>query len=214
MTIPLLLHWPGVLTPAVVGPGARAGDGGAVVTTPAIMMDLTATLLELTGLNSAASASASASSSSGGADTVEIDGISLLPEIDVALGATPADDAATETDEERVFFWRLDLPPSESWGSGARRAVRRGRWKCAYTSSDSLADRQSTTCSQQLTTLTSLLCAPLRCVLLRIMLRRYLWDGGFGYLFDLATDPAEHVNVYSRHDALARELEALSLSDW
>jgi arylsulfatase A-like enzyme len=214
LTIPLLLHWPGVLTPAVVGPGARAGDGGAVVTTPAIMMDLTATLLELTGLNSASSSS---SSSSGGADTVEIDGVSLLPEIDVALGATPADDAATETDEERVFFWRLDLPPSESWGSGARRAVRRGRWKCAYTrspSSDSLADRQFT-CSQQLTTVTSLPCAPLLCcVLLRIMLRRYLWDGGFGYLFDLATDPAEHVNVYSRHDALARELEALSLSDW
>ena len=211
MTIPLLLHWPGVLTPAVVGPGARAGDGGAVVTTPAIMMDLTATLLELTGLNSASSSSASSSSSSGGADTVEIDGISLLPEIDVALGATPADDAATETDEERVFFWRLDLPPSESWGSGARRAVRRGRWKCAYTSSDSLADRRQFTCSQQLTTLTSLLCAPLLCC---VLLRRYLWDGGFGYLFDLATDPAEHVNVYSRHDALARELEALSLTDW
>ena len=43
---------------------------------------------------------------------------------------------------------------------------------------------------------------------------KYLWDGGFGYLFDLIDDPAETVNVYSRHETLARELEALSLTDW
>ena len=84
------------------------------------------------------------------------------------VGATGVEDSETQ---DRVFYWRLNLPPSAAWASGQRRAVIRGRWK-------------------------------------------YLWDGGFGYLFDLIDDPAETVNVYSRHETLARELEALSLTDW
>ena len=43
---------------------------------------------------------------------------------------------------------------------------------------------------------------------------KYLWDGGFGYLFDLWRDPGETRNVLYEHEALARELEALSLSEW
>ncbi len=164
LRIPVVMHWPGVLQPP---------PSGGVVSTPAIMMDLTVTLLELAGL---------------GNDPSQLDGISLLPQIDRAIyganasttkpdlpgasgpmvGATGIEDSEIQG---RVFYWRLNLPPSASWASGQRRAVRRGRWK-------------------------------------------YLWDGGFGYLFDLIDDPAETVNLYSRHETLARELEALSLTDW
>jgi arylsulfatase A-like enzyme len=170
LRIPLIMHWPGVLQPP---------PGGGVVSTPAIMMDLTVTLLELAGLGNGPAFQPS-----------QLDGISLLPHIDRATytanastmkpdlpgtgvggpvaGATGMEHGETQ---DRVFHWRLNLPLSAAWASGQRRAVRRGRWK-------------------------------------------YLWDGGFGYLFDLIDDPAETVNLYSRHETLARELEALSLTDW
>ena len=74
-------------------------------------MDITATLLDVTGLAQQA--------------PPELDGESLWPQI--ALATTGAD--TTQADSNRTFFWRIDLPPSTAWASGPRRAVRRGRWK-------------------------------------------------------------------------------------
>lgn len=139
LRIPLIIHWPAGIQPLATG--------GDVVASPAIMMDVTATVISLTAV----------STPSG----VDLDG-SLWPQIS---------GEATEDGEERTFHWRLDLPPSNAWATGKRRAVRRGRWK-------------------------------------------YLWDGGFGYLFDLDVDPAERTNVLYRNEAIARELAALSQSNW
>ena len=43
---------------------------------------------------------------------------------------------------------------------------------------------------------------------------KYLWDGGFEFLYDLAADPGERQNLCYRHPDVFAELKALSASDW
>jgi arylsulfatase A-like enzyme len=89
--VPCLLRWPGVL------PGKK------VCRQPAIVMDLTASLL----------AAAGAAPPPG----VSLDGVDVLP---ILLGRVPA--------RERTFLWRLPRP-NDQFG---QKAVRRGRWKYVF----------------------------------------------------------------------------------
>ena len=43
---------------------------------------------------------------------------------------------------------------------------------------------------------------------------KYLWDGGFEFLYDLEADPGERQNLCYRHPDVFAELKALSASDW
>ena len=43
---------------------------------------------------------------------------------------------------------------------------------------------------------------------------KYLWDGGFEFLFDLAADPGEREDLGYRNPELLAELRALSKGDW
>jgi len=43
---------------------------------------------------------------------------------------------------------------------------------------------------------------------------KYLWDGGFEFLYDLAADPGERQNLCYLHPEVFAELKALSASDW
>jgi arylsulfatase A-like enzyme len=43
---------------------------------------------------------------------------------------------------------------------------------------------------------------------------KYLWDGGFEFLYDLNNDPGERENLGYRHPGLVAEFRALSKSDW
>ncbi|MDA0340655.1 MAG: sulfatase-like hydrolase/transferase, partial [Proteobacteria bacterium] len=43
---------------------------------------------------------------------------------------------------------------------------------------------------------------------------KYLWDGGFEFLYDIEQDPGERENHGYQHPELLAELRALSKSDW
>ena len=43
---------------------------------------------------------------------------------------------------------------------------------------------------------------------------KYLWDGGFEFLYDLEADPGERQNLCYRYPDVFAELKALSASDW
>ncbi len=86
--VPMILRWPD-------GVGA-----GTVSSEPAILMDVTATLLAAAGIEP---------------DQI-MDGVDLLD-----LG---------EGDDPRTLFWRIDLPfNGDDWGARSQLAVRRGNWK-------------------------------------------------------------------------------------
>jgi arylsulfatase A-like enzyme len=89
--VPCLLRWPGAL------PGKK------VCRQPAIVMDLTASLLSAAG--------------SVPPPDAPLDGQDLLP---ILSGRVPA--------RERTFFWRLPRPDDQF----GQKAVRRGRWKYLY----------------------------------------------------------------------------------
>jgi arylsulfatase A-like enzyme len=88
--VPCLLRWPGVLPPRTV------------VSQPAIIMDLTASMLAAAGAPPPRD---------------PLDGEDILP---ILTGKKPA--------HERTFFWRLPRP-IEYFG---QKAVRRGKWKYIY----------------------------------------------------------------------------------
>jgi arylsulfatase A-like enzyme len=89
--VPCLLRWPGVL------PGKK------VCRQPAIVMDLTASLLAAAG--------------AAPPPDIPLDGEDVLP---VLSGRGP--------ERERTFFWRLPRPDDQF----GQKAVRRGRWKYLY----------------------------------------------------------------------------------
>ena len=43
---------------------------------------------------------------------------------------------------------------------------------------------------------------------------KYLWDGGFDFLYDLEVDPGERENLGYRQPELVAELRELSKGDW
>lgn len=43
---------------------------------------------------------------------------------------------------------------------------------------------------------------------------KYLWDGGFEFLYDLTRDPGEREDLGYRHPELKAELRALSKGEW
>jgi len=43
---------------------------------------------------------------------------------------------------------------------------------------------------------------------------KYLWDGGFEFLYDIEDDPGERDNLGFRNPELVAELRALSKSEW
>ncbi len=91
--VPMILRWP-------AGMPANSRAPGSVSSDPAILMDITPTLLATAGLE----------------PDQPMDGRDLL--------------ADATTTAERCLHWQIELPSlHENWRARAQRAVRRGKWK-------------------------------------------------------------------------------------